>query len=288
METKSVEVTPAIARKWLERNTINRALRGFVVETFRAALVRGEYKETHQGIAFSHTGELLDGQHRLTAISQMPETFSIRMLVTTGLDPDAFEGIDIGLKRNPSDVLRIPTGLAAVARFVAMMVQTDRVGVTPQYLVPFVAGIEAPYFRLTGFCNKWTKTWSSAAIRSAAVLQMMAGKDQDYVCITYHALNHAEFDSMSKAAQSLFRQQINGVIAGGGSYEMFYRAFRTFDPARQGMDVIKVGDPSNIMREAREIIRTNIIGDAQKKAAKPSSSVAAKKVNGGKSSRVAA
>lgn len=275
-----------MAREWLERNTINRPLRKSVVAGYKAAYIRGEHRVTHQGIAFCKTGELLDGQHRLTAIAEMPDGFSLEMQVTTGLEPEAFEGIDIGLKRTPGDVLRVPSGLAGAARFLATIVDTSRTGITPQYIYPFVVGIDEPYSRLVGFCSKTSKVWSSAAIRAAAILRMLDGDDADYICITYHALNHAEFDSMSKAAQSLYRQHINGVIAAGKGYELFYRAFRAFDPGRQNLDVIKVGDPTNIMAEAREIIRQNIIGNAQKKAAKPK--LAAKEVNGVNSKRATA
>jgi hypothetical protein len=265
IETKVMSVTPAMARAWLERNTINRPLRRSAVSGMKAAYVRGEHKLTHQGIAFADSGELLDGQHRLSAIAEMPESFSVKIMVTSGLDRDAFEGIDIGIRRSPADVLRMPQGLVGTARYLATIIETSRAGITPQYIVPFALGTEEQYDKLIGFCPKNTKVWSSASVRAAAVLQLLRGSDPDYVCITYHALNHAEFDSMSRIAQSMYRQQVRGLIS-TKSYDMFCRAFKVFDPASASIDKLQITDTSGILGAARELIREHIIGNAQKKA----------------------
>lgn len=39
-----------------------------VVKGFAEAMSRGEWMVTHQGIAFSSAGVLVDGQHRLAAV----------------------------------------------------------------------------------------------------------------------------------------------------------------------------------------------------------------------------
>ncbi len=272
LQTKVVRVTPLLARKWLEHNTINRPLRRSVVDGYLSMYARGEHRLTHQGIAFSETGELLDGQHRLTAISELPETFAVDMMVTRGLSTAAFEAIDLGLKRTHADVLRRPAGLAAVARFLAVLNDQRHSAITPQSLIPYVEGIERYYDALIGFCPKNTKTWSSAAVRAAAILQIMSGSDKDYVSITYYALNHAEFDSMSHVAQALFRQQVKGLIRPHGM-DMFCRAFKAFDNRNQNLNTIQISDTSTLVTKARETVLSKVLG--QKKA--PTSG--AKKVN---------
>lgn len=272
IKTEIIRINPAIACAWLEKNTINRPLRRTVVEGYRASLERGEHRLTHQGIAFSETGELLDGQHRLTAISEMPASFSIQMMVTRGLPVDTFHAIDIGLKRSHADVLKIPSGLAAVARFVATVHNTTRVGITPQSLIPYVDGLQRGYDNLLGFDPTCTKTWSSAAIRSAAVLQMLRGSGDDYVCMTYYSLNHLDFDAMPPVGRALFRQQTRGVVNSHG-LDLFCRAFKVFDSKNAGLTTIQISDPSTIIGVAREIIAERVLG--MKKA--PTSG--AKKVN---------
>lgn len=279
METKVIRVTPAMASNWLSSNTINRRLRRSVVDGLVAAFKRGEYQTTHQGIAFSDTGELLDGQHRLTAIAEMPAGASFEMLVTRGIPKSAFRVVDTGLKRSHSDILGIPTGHAAVARFLASLHETSKAAITSDYLIPFVKATEGPYQRLWEICSSCSKTWSSSAVRSAAILRIMDGCDFDYVAISYHALNNDDFDSMTPAIQALYRQQIRGLVS--GPMDLFCRAWRAFDPKSQRLTTIQISDSGTIISKARQTIVAEVFG---KKA--PTSG--AKKVNGRNSNLIAA
>lgn len=272
--TRITKITPEIAAAWLEKNTINRPLRRTVVDSLRQAYERGEHRLTHQGIAFANTGELLDGQHRLTAISQMPKNFAIELMVTAGLPAIAFEAIDQGLKRSHSDVLRIDQGHAALARTLAVLYNTSRAGITSQYLIPFVEGTRAPYAMLVDFCPKHQKLWSSAPVRSAAVLRLLNGGDRDYICMAYYSLVHMEFDSMAPVVQTLFRQ-ITGTAGKTSSLDLFARAFKAFDIRNSSLDKIQINDTARVASLAREIIANRVLG--QKKA--PATAGAVKKTN---------
>lgn len=280
MKTETEIITPAVARRMLEANVGNRDLRPSTVEGLRLAFMRGEYIQTHQGIAFSASGRLIDGQHRLTAITMMPDGFKVAMQVTRGLPEDAFKVLDIGVKRTAGDVLNVSQGLAAVARWFATIVETQRAGITPQLLVGYVHGCEDAYMTLTTYCPTVTKTWSCAAVRAAAILRMLNGGDQDYVMLSYHALNHAEFDSMSRVVQALYRQHLKGGVRVSGM-DLFARAYKAFDVRRQSMDKIQINDQSAFVAEARELVLSRIL--RQKKAAPVMS--AAKKVTGANSTR---
>lgn len=278
MKTRITRVTPGIALKWLERNTINRPLRPSVVEGYKTAYQRGEHILTHQGIAFSTDGDLLDGQHRLTAIAQMPQSFGVDMLIATDLEPKAFMVLDQGLKRSPSDIMGITTGHAAVARYMAAIMDTARGGISSQMLVPYVKGTAVPYDELIRFCQTCGKTWSSASVRTAAILRLLDGTDPDYVKLVYHSLNTAEFDTMPMVAQTLFRQHLNGNATNRG-YDMFCRAFKVFDKRNQSANKIQISDPSAVLARAREIISERVLGNAtlQKKA--PTSGAKVNKAN---------
>lgn len=281
METKVIRITPAMASNWLSTNTINRPVRRARVDGLIAAFKRGEYQMTHQGIAFAETGELLDGQHRLLAIAEMPAAFSIEMQVTRGMPLCAFKVIDKGLTRSHSDSLGISTGHAAVARFLATIHLTAKESITTDYLIPFVKGTEEPFFRLTKFCTRISKTWSSSAVRSAAILRMLEGADFDYIGISYHSLNSDDFDSMSPIVQALYRQQVRGLVL--GSQDLFCRAWKAFDERSQRLDKIQITDSGSIIARAREIILSDVL-----KVKKAPSIVGAKKVNGGNSKRAIA
>jgi hypothetical protein len=123
--TECCSVTPVMARHILDTyNTNNRPLRPSKIEMFARAMSDRAWRLTHQGLAFSNTKRLLDGQNRLSAVvrSQATVDFSIAF----GQDDNAFEVLDTGGVRGGSDVLAICgyknwNALAAAARLVAII-----------------------------------------------------------------------------------------------------------------------------------------------------------------------
>src|SRR5947208_14577232 len=81
---------------------------------------RGEWRVTHQGIAFDTEGALVDGQHRLAAVveAEVP----VELTVFTEVPDGAFDVLDTGKRRNAADVLAIEGENSAV--MLAAMVRT--------------------------------------------------------------------------------------------------------------------------------------------------------------------
>jgi len=113
-------ITPSKAAEYLERNTANRPLSTRTVKDFAAAMRRGEWRVTHQGIAFDTTGALVDGQHRLAAIVEAD--IPVEVTVFTEVPEGAFDVLDTGKRRNAADVLAIEGEKSAV--MLAAMVRT--------------------------------------------------------------------------------------------------------------------------------------------------------------------
>jgi len=91
------------AVEYLKYNEGNRRIRERRVRKFVELLEDGDFLTTHQGLAFDGNGALLDGQHRLLAITRTG--IPARMFVTRGLDPDAFSAMDDGAVRTHADML---------------------------------------------------------------------------------------------------------------------------------------------------------------------------------------
>ncbi|MEV4096466.1 hypothetical protein [Streptosporangium saharense] len=113
-------IDPERARELLARNKKNRRLDKGTVERYAEAMRRGEWQLSHQGIAISGSGELLDGQHRLEAI--IKAHVAIEMPVAQGMSEDIFSVLDTGKRRSPSDALRLAgatdtLNLAAALRY---------------------------------------------------------------------------------------------------------------------------------------------------------------------------
>lgn len=236
METRLTLVTPAMAREWLERNTDNRPLRPGVVDGFLSAYRRGEWKITHQGIAFAKSGRLLDGQHRLTFISELPDKTVVPMNVSNELEEDAFDCIDQGFKRTTSDLYGVSGGLVAVARFMIKVALPDRNGITPQLTKPFLDWVTPEYELLITFCPAAARTWSSAPVRSAAILNMKMGHDKDAVRVAYDALIHSNISAMSPPVRALAQQYLSGKIVSVRGFDLFCRAQRAFNTRDNGVN----------------------------------------------------
>lgn len=121
MRSRVQKITPEKAADMLAANTTNRPLSKSTVRAFAEAMRRGEWLVTHQGIAFDTRGVLVDGQHRLAAVieAELP----VEMTVFSEVEPDTFDVLDTGKRRNAADVLAIEgekstTMLASMVRTV--------------------------------------------------------------------------------------------------------------------------------------------------------------------------
>ncbi|TNC26474.1 hypothetical protein [Amycolatopsis alkalitolerans] len=105
MRTRIQKITPKKAEEMLAANTANRPLSRPLVRSFAEAMRRGDWRVTHQGIAFDANGVLVDGQHRLAAIIEAD--LPVELTVFTDVPPDTFDVLDTGRKRNAADALAI-------------------------------------------------------------------------------------------------------------------------------------------------------------------------------------
>lgn len=107
-------ITPDIAHAMEAYNTNNRKLSDSIVVKYAREMSEGRWKFNTDIIAFSKSGRLLNGQHRIRAVL-MADT-PILADVGFGYDDDAFDVIDIGKVRNMGDILHI-AGFGAATKY---------------------------------------------------------------------------------------------------------------------------------------------------------------------------
>lgn len=108
--SERVEVTPEMAAAWLLRNAKNRKISPGQVEMLTEDLKAGRWLYDANPIRFNVNGELVDGQHRLSAIAQ--SGLKADCLVAWGLPENANKNIDSGRARTTKDVLTMRGGVA--------------------------------------------------------------------------------------------------------------------------------------------------------------------------------
>ena len=102
----TMNVTPQIAEHWLKSNLNNRRLSKPHVLFLTQQMKDGTWSELNgDTIRFDIKGNLLDGQHRLSAVIKSGKTF--KFLVVFGLPAEYFKTMDTGKPRGAADVLGI-------------------------------------------------------------------------------------------------------------------------------------------------------------------------------------
>jgi hypothetical protein len=103
-------ITPAQASKLLEANQVNRNIRPGVVNAYRRDMEEGRWVFTAEPIQISQTKALLNGQHRLKALSLAQGVKSVDFLVARGLPDTTQVMMDQGVARNIRDALLLSHG----------------------------------------------------------------------------------------------------------------------------------------------------------------------------------
>lgn len=98
-------VTPAKAAEWLAANTENqRSISQTTVQRYINDMRNGLWEsDSHQAIAFDKDGKLVDGQHRLSALTRA--NVSLWLKVDRYSGPAPMASFDVGRKRTPGDAL---------------------------------------------------------------------------------------------------------------------------------------------------------------------------------------
>lgn len=121
---KKKVVTPKMAEEWLKKNKSNRPIRKNWVTFLAQQMASGSWmSDTGETIKFDKGGNLIDGQHRLSAVVQAKK--SVELEVKENMDKRVMEVIDTGKSRSSTDLLAMAgfisaAKLAAAAKFILL------------------------------------------------------------------------------------------------------------------------------------------------------------------------
>jgi len=140
-----VNVTPEMAEQWLASNIKNRRIRPRLVARYARDKAAGNWAVTGEDFKYAANGNLLDGQHRLRAVTDSGA--SVPMLVVTGLPEDVQDVMDTGASRTASDALGLrgvknPAIVGAAVRLAVAERQTahwDNFVATHREVIEFLA-----------------------------------------------------------------------------------------------------------------------------------------------------
>lgn len=108
IDIKIINITPDIARQYLDKARQNRRLSSMSIDRYASDMMAGKWDVNSQGLSFDDEGYLLDGSHRCAAVIKSGMT--VAMLVTTGWPKGSNKHIDQHYQRNSSATIKISYG----------------------------------------------------------------------------------------------------------------------------------------------------------------------------------
>lgn len=261
MRMEVMEVTPDMASKWLEKNEGNRKMRQARAASWARAILADKWMLTHQGIAFSESGRLLDGQHRLEAITLANKP--ITTAVFFDVPESAFTVMDAGMPRQMYERLRKDKRHIAVCSTMFRLLSHNRV---PQaHESELLLDSFGPALLKMDLVSRPTTQRNAvkSAPHEAAIALRMAqaikDKDDDRVLkINFHLehLRKGEVKLLPPIMQVFYRQAYEGVqnadIGVAPVTDKFARTWIAFDPEKEETSRLQIYDHHITMLEAQE------------------------------------
>lgn len=104
--TISVEtIDPKAAKRDFENRAKNRAIRNPTVNYYLQQMRANNWHLTPEGIAYNTKNQLIDGQHRLKALSKYEKP--LKFVVFRNVDPETFQYLNQGRTRSLADLFNI-------------------------------------------------------------------------------------------------------------------------------------------------------------------------------------
>jgi hypothetical protein len=258
MQIELMTVTPEMARDWLHDNTKNRQLRETRVGFLVSAIQRGEWKLTHQPVAFDKQGVLLDGQHRLNAIVRAG--IPVQMLVAKNADRASFDVIDIGDRRSLADITGLGEKEASLLRWITLLLFREAGLKSSNMVTPQQAEKVWPYIKgsvqaVLAEAPSPKRYITVTPIMAAAVIRLVGGERRQYVLPVWRDLVTMNFTDLPPVAASFLKQLLEGSVKKRiGDYQLFSRAWVTFDEDKADTERLRIDDSVDQMLEAKGTI----------------------------------
>jgi hypothetical protein len=221
LHTSIVNVTPATARTWLKKNTLNRNLRDETVAKYARDMKDGNWETTHQGIAFYDDGSLADGQHRLHAVVRADTP--VKFVVTHGIPRHAGQVIDQNAPRLTHDAIRIGGGpewiernIVATVRFVLGRMGDDSTPRSVPEIVDYAERYADNLKKATLMAPAKKRNLTSAGIVASYFCALQAGEPEDKIKRFAVIMHSGEIEGPRENAAIRLREYL--ISEGGGAW----------------------------------------------------------------------
>lgn len=228
MRTEIIKITPELASEFLRKNTINRNIREKRVNQYVKEMQEGKWELNGESIKFNDKGELIDGQHRLSAIAKSGMT--IEMCVVKDV-PSTVTILDRGSGRSTADTLLIGGMDKKLANSVVVgivrhhiFITTGNGNVSDNDIKDFISEHSENLLKATQICsNRGDSRQYKVSVRSAVIMlpifyALESGIDYETCASFIDVLRSGFYNEKTQTAAVVCRNDIMaGVIRVHGS-----------------------------------------------------------------------
>lgn len=248
----------------LALNNKNRRITRANVDFIKNEMVNNRFILNGATIVLSKDGTLLDGQHRLTALSETDLRFDFIFVLDA--ENDVFKTIDTGKNRNPSDILSIEkiknaNNVASTIRKVIEEFGTKRktgksgsVKISNTEVLDYYNKNSQEINEAVEFChNLYSKELKVITVSSAAAFLILFSRVHKQKAKSFiRELFNGVRESESNAAQTLRKRLLNYKIDGTRTSDSLIRALFiiSFKTYCEGRDISKI----QISRDFKEYL----------------------------------
>jgi hypothetical protein len=258
----AVHVTPELAAEWLSNNEGNRNVRQGHVRSLSADMTALRWKLTHQAIAFSTTGRLLDGQHRLHAI--IASGVGAPLLIFIGLPDDLFGALDRNMKRTMTDHLMEDGRFVDPCTFLARMMLADhRRAPAPEEVRDVLDLLRPSLVAQMGAAAGIRKGHTSAPTRAMWALRYLSATENGKQLLReqWAAMVNADYPSLDGSTSAGLRRMDaapgsgRATTASQGQEERACISWIMFDPRKRDLTRLVLKNTAGTLAEIRATIR---------------------------------
>lgn len=252
-------ITPEVATSLLKNNAGNRNLRSTVVDHYADQMKRGEWKPTHQAIAIGAGGNIIDGQHRLSAIVKSGLAYWFWLCTYDSTSGAMGLPIDLQVRRTSADILQQDRRAVEVASIMCRVVAGNLRSVPVDKIRDVLEAFGPTIERVNNANRNKGVRRTAASVRTAVVLRMQQATDQGIksaLLQQYKAFTEMDFETCCASTRSLIKQfdQEATHLTGQGHTSEQWRLIRTwkaFDWSARDVKVLRVPADDRSLEEMR-------------------------------------
>ena len=256
LTTAYTTITPTIAKAMLRASEGNRTLVQGTVEAYIRDMQSGRFQTTHQGILIGKGNRLIDGHHRLTALTQAGITHVFMTTVDPTLETPKDLPIDSGAPRAMSYLIDQPSRLISVINLAAHLLGFKKLSTTEA--TAWAAHFRPYYNTLSDGKIMARRGVTNAAVNLAAILLIPQDKNIPYVQHTYRELAYDKFAELPTLPGQFYKRYVVN-RSYSTARELFQYAYRALDYDRRDQNKLAPRVPEDAWKQLMERLENFIL-----------------------------